>query len=281
VSRLLSTPFLGASGGEAAVFQAIDDILGIDNTDYAIIPIGSPEHENVARTQVTTIGRGAGHGLVCTYSKAVNTWDTPPAFLNKAAWLPRVTFDGVDEEVSSPDADFWTPISGGVDVPFSYGTWVSINNTAANRHILSKWVDETGPEWRVYIRGSDDLLEFTLSDVSVPAVHTLVSDSAPATGTTLFLVGTYDGRGGAAAMDGAVLYEGGIAIAATVANDANYVDMENQAGDLGLGRLTAGGSPGGFWDGYMLGGIMGPFVTRREISSSQVFDLFNVGLAHI
>jgi len=85
------------------LYTAVRDILG---AQCAIVPIGDPLHENVARTTVTTVGNGSGDGLVFTYSKAVQTFDT--SIYRQGLRIPVVTFDEVDEELDTPDIAFFS-----------------------------------------------------------------------------------------------------------------------------------------------------------------------------
>ncbi|KKL14008.1 hypothetical protein LCGC14_2520030, partial [marine sediment metagenome] len=79
-------------------YKEIGDILGAGGVAYAIVPIGDATKENAARTTVTTVGAGAGNGLVFTYSEARTSFDAATEYRRNRGRLPRQIFNGSDED---------------------------------------------------------------------------------------------------------------------------------------------------------------------------------------
>jgi len=275
---LIRRPSLQGAHSRTNTLREIRAILGSGGTAYAIVPLGDRNHENAGRTQVTTVGQGAGDGLVFTYSEGVASFDTPPRHRHNQLWLPDIAFNGTDEEADSPDADFWTR-NDGANEGFSVGAWLNITDTANNRVILSKWDDNHAiQEWLFYLT-TNDTLELLVRDDNVPTTANRTSDDAITQGQLAFFVMTYDGSGGASAMNGVTLYQNGVVLASTATNSGTYLAMENGTSTLGLAaRFNATPAKQQFFDGRMLGGPIGPFFTQQELNASQIARLYKIGL---
>lgn len=270
MSRATRPAFMGAHRRIQA-YDDIGDILGSGGAAYAIIPIGDQNHENGARTTVTTVGAGAGDGLVFTYSEAITAFDTPPTYRHNQLWLPEVTFNGIDEEADSPDAAFWSRASA----PFSLGGWVNLIN-ATNSALLSK-SDIAGNtrEWIAGIDGSDfgTIFLFDESVAGNPSIDFTTDITIPE-GIWLFFVGTYDGSADAT---GISAYQNGAILTGTATDDPNFVAIEDLGGTVKLAHVNA--TPSRIFDGRMLGGPLGPFFTQQELTDVQATELLRIGLA--
>ena len=246
--------------------QQIVNILGPTGV---ILPLVDPSDPS----SFTTIGAAA----------AVFTWSPgpfeSPVTLQGPAAIPIITFNGTDEMADSPDADFWSVDDSG-DAGFSLGIWARLTATPANVTLLSKWGASGNREWAWDVNVSDRL-ELYLSDNSVGAFPVRRGQSNIAQDQWVFLVVTYDGRGGGSAADGITHYVDGVVQASTASNRGSYVAMDNATEPTALGAEGRSGSPGNFFNGQMAGGPLGPwFVTHNAagaITAAQVAELYVLG----
>lgn len=253
------------------------EILNVLGNQCAIIPIGDPAHENAARTTVTTVGNGNGNGLVFTYPEAITAFDLPPLYQRTPFRMPVVRWNGSDEFAESPDATFWSRNDASGEA-VTIGVWGIVTDTGGVQSIMTKWDSSTGQqEWQWTIR-SDEAIRLTIRDDSVPTEPFRNSDAAVTQGRLVFFVVTYDGGGGATAVNGVTFYEDGIAVASTATNQGTYLAMEGGIDVVGLGVVNSGGTPANFFNDQMLGGPLGPFFTQQELTAAQVRNLYHIGL---
>ncbi|KKM90025.1 hypothetical protein LCGC14_1242720 [marine sediment metagenome] len=252
------------------LYQAVLDILG---AQCCIIPIGDPAYENAARTTVTTRGNGVGDGLVFTYSEAIKDWDGPPYETRSPYRIPVVRFNGSDEEADSPDAAFWSR-DDSAGQGFSLGFWTNYALTGVFQAMFGKW-GAGQKEWTFFVSG--DKLRLVLNDtLAAKEVDRRASNALPF-GIPLLLVATYDGSGGATAMDGAILYANGEVEVSTASNQALYVSMQNGTSVVTLGERSAGS---GAWMNIIAGGPFGPFFTHSKLTAANVRDLYQLGVEY-
>ena len=184
--------------------------------------------------------------------------------------------NGTDETMEIDDNVLLTPISAAVDVAFSVGIAFKLDAlNAANKHLISKWDDQTPlAEWRLYLDATENP-SFELMDNSVGATGNLgVSDATVVDIDEWYvMIGTYDGRGTDDANDGMSIYlwNSGAWLGAvddTLIDGAGaYVDMEDTATPVMIwGADTAAGPVAAEW---FDGETMLPFMTRRELSAAQ------------
>lgn len=268
---IIRRPWASGTGDRIAkAYSAVSDILGKGGAQFSIVPIGDLDDEPVDRASVTSRGSGGGAGHVFTYSEPVTSFDIPPTLAN--ALVPVIHFNGTDEDIDAPDHAWWTVSSGGVDEAFSVGLWLNVTNSAATRIAYSKWSGVGNTEEWLFQITTADKLQFAIGDASVSIAVWELSDSAITQGVYELFVGTYDGRGGADAADGmAILNSSGI-IAATPANNNQYVDME----DVGE-TIKIGSGAGAWFKGSMYGGPLGPFLTKRQLSTADILALGVIG----
>ena len=256
------------------IYELVLNVLG---STGIIIPIGDDNHENLGRTVCTTTGEEAS---IFTYSEAVTSFDAVPS-LKGPSLIPIVGFNGTDEEADTPDAAFWSRGDGSNDSPFSVGVWANVTDMALERNIFAKWDVTSGDqkrEWRLSIDSSDKLFLRTY-DESVNVGSRRESDAAITMDEFRFLVGTYDGAGGANAADTIALYDNGVVLASTANNNASYVAMEDLAGFPTLGFNLGNSGPDNLFDGSMAGGPLGPFFTHKELTADEVLRLYYLGRA--
>lgn len=151
---------------------------------------------------------------------------------------------------TSPDLAALTFGNGAADSSFSGFGLVSVNDTAAQRVIVSRWNGSAEAEWAFDIQ-ANDTLRLVLGDVSATAFPIRASNAAISQGSWRVFGFTYNTAvgSGATAADGITLYENGVALAATSTNNAAYVAMEDRNAPLEIGSLTA--HTAGFFDGSM------------------------------
>src|SRR3990167_10619000 len=141
-----------------------------------------------------------------------------------------VNFNGTDEEADSPDAAYWSR-NDAAGAAFSIGFWAKVTDSAAIRTLFAKFDTAVAIQEYWFAINASDKLEFRVRDDSVPIEVTRISDAAITMGSWARFIMTYDGSGGASAMDGAVLYQDGAVIASTATNDGSYVAMEDGTSD--------------------------------------------------
>lgn len=188
--------------------------------------------------------------------------------------LLSVRLNSTDEYMAIPDNVLLTPIAAGIDVAFSVGCAFKLAAADANiKCLISKWDDTGEEEWRFGLTALE-YPEFQISDDDVAGANMGREDqTAVAASTWYIIIGTYDGRGGAACNDGMNIYrwDGVTRVWDGVVDDANidgggvYIDMEDNANDVNIGASFAGGAASEFWPGEM----MMPWYTRRELTAAD------------
>ncbi len=254
-------------------YAEIGDILGSGGTDYAIIPLGDPAHENAAHTTCTTVGSGGGDGLVVTYRPGTrDDYTVPVAYSRNQHRQPTLHTGGNnDGDGDSPPAAFWSFISGGVDAAGSIGCWVNTATIDDAGVMMAKWIAE---EWIWARNATRNLVQFRDESAGV----TITGQSLPFAqdvGIVAFMVMTYDGRGGVDAVDGVNIYKNTVEFMDNRTNNASYVDME----DGSVAFEWGDGSNANNFIGDFQGGGIGPFKTNQELTVAQVLNLYHIGLA--
>lgn len=183
--------------------------------------------------------------------------------------------------VGADHADF-SAISGGVDAAFSVGAWCLPRLAGTQQMLFAKYdVAGTLREWQLGLDASEQIL-FELFDESIVDANAAVT--APgATALTLnewaFVVGTYNGAGGAPGYSGSsmtlVVYLNGVADTGAVAGSGTdaYVDMEDIATIPLIGAADDSAAPTFEWEGR----IALPFICGKELSASEVSQLYGIG----
>ncbi len=255
------------------------DILGSGGTDYAIIPLGDRLHEAADGTTVTTVGSGAGDGLTLTYGGGIpSTWDKATYFLRNQQRIPVLEGNATDQFLFGVDADFWSAISGGVDAAFSLILIATLVTETDFRHIFSK--DGNASDQERALTTVDSEIRVVLLDDS--AGVSASADSNPLlVGRPYHVVQTYDGRGGADAVDGVIIYLNSIEATKSRTNNASYVDMENLGARPAVFSRTNGtGTTAQALSNTRLdGGPFGPAMTRQELTAVQVQNLYDIWVA--
>jgi hypothetical protein len=258
------------------LYEDVLDILGSTGT---ILPLGDPKHGQPNSPTFTSVGE---EQVTFTWSEAPSAFDTALDLTSPDSFqgiIPVVSFNGTDEEADSPDAAYWSRGDGTNDSPVSIGAWGNLAVLAENE-FLSKYSNGAGREWEVGCSGSGGILRYAVKDESAGAAANRDTDAAAfVVGRWAFVVITYDGAGGASAMDTVTLYVDGSSVASTAANNASYVAMENGTGTVNIAhdKGTGGNTARRFWDGKMAGGPLGPFFVQAELTADAVRRLYEVG----
>lgn len=146
-----------------------------------------------------------------------------------------VSFDGT-EYAQTPDVANLSFGTGTADQAMSIVALAKVTDTAGARTLIAKYAG-TAREWLFGIDLTDKL-QFQVYDESLDLSPKRVS-SAVVTQAAPTLYGvTYDGTGGANAMNGVTLYENGLLKASAATNDASYVSMEDTAAVVAIGALS-------------------------------------------
>ena len=205
-----------------------------------------------------------------TPSEALSAFDTPFDLTLESNWLgyaPILTLNGSDEDMDTPDANYWTRDDSGSN-PYSGGMWVKFSGTESG-WLFSKYVG-TGNN-REYLWGfSSGKQDLWQRDESAGVSANLVADAVTSPDVWHFVVLTYDATGGSSAMGGATFYTDGAAIASTATNNGSYVAMENKTASPTIGSQNGAS----FFEGAILGGPWGPWFTQIELTAAQVKNLY-------
>jgi hypothetical protein len=171
---------------------------------------------------------------------------------------------------TSPDTANLSFGNGTNDSACSFVFAGSVVDTAATRAIITKAGTNdgtgTGAEYEFIVDSSDKLM-LRLTDNSVVVNAERTSDAAITMGSFGLYVATYAGTGGATAANGVTLYQNGILIASTAANNASYVAMEDKTCELAFGATYTHGS-NRFNGSLGLGAIC-----QKALSASEVWAL--------
>ena len=232
-----------------------------------ILPFGDPNHEASDLTSFTTVGE---EQAVFTYSEARDTWDNGLTYEGPNGGVPILTFNRVDEEADSPDADYWFRDDAGGANGFSIGGWVNIDGSTGSRTVLAKR-GTNNQEWAMRVRNTTDIVEAALVYDSENVNILRPFATALTVGTWAFVMLTYDGAGGVGSEDTIHCYLNGVLDDGTANNDGTYTGMENLTSVIGLGKRSEGTQ---FFGGRMAGGPLGTCFTQIELTADQVLSKF-------
>lgn len=152
------------------------------------------------------------------------------------------------------------------------GIWVNMADVAGQAFMAKYLVSGSNREYYWIAEVGNVKLQLYDMSAGVSSVRAATLDIS--TDIWIFLVVTYDGRGGADAADGIALYKDGAIVTSTATNNASYANMENKASVMELGRYNTGTYN---FDGKMAGGPLGPFFTRGELIADEVAHLYELG----
>lgn len=205
----------------SAFLAGLSNVLG-PNQRILYVPNGT---DTTTSVESSTVGR--------TF-----TWDADISGRRTALGGGYVqAFNGTSQYGECPDADDLSFGNGTVDSAFSVLALVNIDSVAAVRNLLSK-TTTNNREYRLGVLTNGTLI-LSVWDESALVTASRISSASITVGGWQLLAVTYDGTGGASAMNGATLYQNGQVFASSATNNASYVAMENLAATVEIGaRVT-------------------------------------------
>lgn len=255
-------------GGAGDALPTLNDWVWVkvQGAGGTIFPLGDHIHGALTGSTLTTIGE---QQATVTASEAWNKWGKPAGRF--VGILPFLDFNGTDEDADTPDISYFTFGDGTNDAPFSVGALHSPRATAgdAARTILAKW-STSSREWALESSAANDRYQLRIGDESADVVAGRDSavNSTP-DNIWSFILGTYNGVGGASSGDGVTTYVNGASSDGGAFNDASYVAMENLGSVIVVGRQFASST-------WMLGGISISFIVPRELTADNTKMLDHV-----
>lgn len=160
--------------------------------------------------------------------------------------------DGIDDYVDLGDHNDFSFGDGSNDEDATWFGVIEVVNTASSQVISSKQDTTTGAEareWYVALTGNE-ALQLVLRDESASSLCKRETDSSITIGWHSYAI-TYDGAGGANAMNNVKIYIDGEVVASTATNNGAYVAMENLTASCLIGTLTGSdGAPSVPMQGY-------------------------------
>ncbi|MBI4202329.1 MAG: hypothetical protein HY532_04340 [Chloroflexi bacterium] len=237
-----------------AAYQPVLAVLGANGV---VLPLADFGNGGWNSATFTTIG---SQSLVFTWSKAPANFDTPPALQGA---IPVVAVNGVNEFSTSPDNDFWSRGDGVTDQPFSLGILINVSQKKFMAIFAKNGVG--GSEWQFYTQSNGLYPGLIVRDHSAGAwVGRGYNGVIPGVNEWSFWVVTYNGSRSAS---GVKVYYNGAQIDNMNLVNGTYTAMEN-----GTAPVTA---PSQAFGGQIAGGACGPVFTHKELSASEVTELYN------
>ena len=175
------------------------------------------------------------------------------------------------EYVEVPDSDTLSFGDGSSDSPFSIEAWVKMNDATGFR-IVGKGVYNTDGEYSFGV-ANDDRISIQLYDESLASTRIVRYHSTlltPYEGQWIHVVATYDGRGGASAGGGLIMYLNNAVLTTASADAGTYVAMENLDADVYVGKSDTM---------YSDGQIDDVRIYSKALSSAEVTKNYNAGLS--
>lgn len=233
------------------------------------------DQQNAGKVNASTfVGmRFSATGLAPTWTPSdasgLIAFETPFDLTDPANWLglaPILTLNGSDEEMDSPDDDYWSRDDSAGEA-FSIWAWIRPTDVTSVAIIGKR--QTSSEEWWMEIDASSKLA-LVLRDEPDVATASRPSTASIVAGVLTFVCATYDGGGGATAADGIKLYINGVDDSGTAANDVNYVAMSNLGSAVQIGSRSGAA----FFSGGILGGPWGPGFVLAELTPAQVANLY-------
>ncbi len=194
------------------------------------------------------------------------TWDATMAGRLTAQGKGWIQSFDVTNWGSTPDTGDMSFGNSTIDFPFSIFAVLNPTSSAADRVIVSKFNTAQG-EFTLRVTATTNLLSLLVRDESAAVNATRDSSGAITVGALSSIAATYDGTGGATAMNGALLYQNGAAVTSTATNNASYVAIEDLASATEVGSRSNHGST------LFLGSIGLIAICRKTLTAAEVAAL--------
>ncbi len=174
-----------------------------------------------------------------------------------------IEFDGNDDSISVPNSADLSFGDGVTDSPLSISFWVNAHSVT-NSGLVGKYKSGgVGLEYLVYFSSTLRFAVWDNSNGASSQIRVVFSDLNVWKHVTV----TYDGTGGATALDGAKIYISGVEqIIQYQSNSSTYVAMENTAAIFQVGKYQTQ---------YFNGNIANIQVYNKELSSQEVLQNYN------
>ena len=183
-------------------------------------------------------------------------------------------FDAASSDyIDCGDSDDFSFGDGTNDSPFSYSTWVNMDD-ATSFVLFSKYPDDnahTKREYRIFISNADKpyLILYDAGTTSLINYRVATNAITSYQNQWINLTFTYDGRGGNLAGDGIKIYLNGSSIALDATISSSYVSMHNTSTPARIGRTSTS---------YANGKISNCSLWSTELTPAQVTELYNEGV---
>lgn len=247
----------GEIGGDPFSDQRTYEMAGdiLDNCTSPILLLGwlTPS-DNGTESDLS------GQGHTVTYT---NTSDFTSGDQLHKGFVWSLDFDGSNDYVTVTDANDLSFGNSSTDEAFSVGMWVEVVVGNTYQDVWAKWENTGSNIEYIGLIGDDEKFYVYLADVSSGAYPWTVTNSALTAGWH-YIVFTYDGAGGATAINNAKTYVDGIQVATTGTNAGSYVSMENTSAAFTVGVRSGGAN----WFTGDLGVI---FVENTELTAAEVW----------
>lgn len=243
-------------------YGAISRILGPSGTILPLIDETSGVHTS----------RFYAEGLIgfpADWSAPLQQFDYPSKLKD---FIPLVRLNGKDEIAQLLNSDYWSNGNGVKDTSFSLGAWINLAKNAKNVIFTKQNLHSPGKEW-AFLVDAEGSINLTLYDENSSTQISKSDGSFIRNESWAFVVATYNGDG---TPDGITLYwDRDIHIDNTkISNVNHYKAMEHS---IALPTLGGHGDTGGHFIGTMAGGPIGPFFTKKELTQSEVEELYTIG----
>ena len=255
----------------APLYAATLDILG---TAALLVPMGDDNHQNGARTTVTTVGE---EQVVFTYTKAVDAFDSPPTFEGPAG-IPVINFNQSDEWLETPDAAFWNDSAGSSEPSYYWSCWVNIIAGTSTNMLWTKTPNPgtAGTDWVMFITTAERVVMRIIDDSAAAYIGQLASNALPSAWHHIAVTKHDD----SALSSSILLYVDGLLIVDSDDESGTYVAQEDGTTVVRIGAESDGGAPNG---NPLAGGPLGPcFIpvgTGAVPTPDAILRLYQLGRA--
>ena len=278
------------SGSRAKANAALYDplyqqLLTLYGAGATIFPLVDPHHRTAATTSLIRDGAsGSSSGLgtdIVTATEAPEAFDTP--FDPQTSFqgiIPYVTLNEVDEGFITPDLGYFSRNDGGGEA-LSVGGWVNLKGRASGASVVMSKYDagEAIQEWWWGINSSEKPA-ILLRDDNVSIEVNRIANAAIGMDVWHQVVITYDGAGGAAAMNSVIIYMDGAVLASTATNNGSYVAMEPGTSNVAVGgNLNTSPTLSSALVGKLACGPLGPWFSTAEVSAANIAESYRIGRA--
>ncbi|MEO5822544.1 MAG: LamG-like jellyroll fold domain-containing protein [Vicinamibacteraceae bacterium] len=232
------------SGAAVQVEASATDNVGVASVQFRLDGVNLGSADTTAPYLISwnsTLVADGSHTILAEARDAANNLSTTSVIVtvnNSSASAPfYLVFDGVDDYARVADANAFTFGTGAADAPMSLEVWMRPDTMASGQHLVGKWGETAaqGYEYKLYI--ASNVIRLDLKDASANAqVSAFTNSLATLAGAWHHVAATYDGRGGATAANGIIIYIDGVAVTLNRINSASYVAMENGTAPVQIGR---------------------------------------------